>query len=96
MDLNRFQAEVNYWQAATFPESTVESVLKHLRREVRELSRTKRSVEAADVFLLLLAFCGKRGLSLAKLARTKLAINRKRKWGKPDRYGVREHVRGRR
>lgn len=93
MDLDRFQKEVNEWQAVTFPESTKETVLTHLKREAAEISLSQDPMEAADIFLLLMAFLGKSGVLLSTVAREKFEICKKRKWGEPDSEGVREHVR---
>lgn len=87
------QAEINEWQRKTFPESTEDTVLEHLTREVKELCDTRDPVEAADSVMLLVAFADKRGLCLLDLVRKKFEINKKRKWGEPDAQGVREHIR---
>lgn len=92
-DFEAFQRKVNRWQAKTFPESTIKTVLKHLTREVRELRKTNDPEEAADCLMLLIAFCGKKGVSLFKEVQAKFRICKKRKWGEPDADGVREHVR---
>lgn len=92
------QRIVNDWQKVTFPKSTPQSVLKHLKKEVRELARAVRDgkgegEESADCILLLMALCGKRGLSLYDEVEKKFAVNLKRKWGKPNKQGFQEHVR---
>lgn len=61
----------------------------------RQIERTQ--YEYADCFMLLLDSASHFGLSakhLADLSREKLEINKKRKWGKPDKNGVIEHIKG--
>lgn len=87
------QAEINEWQRKTFPESTKDTVLKHLTREVKELRDTHNPEEAADCVMLLIAFADKSGVCLLDLVRKKFEICKKRQWGEPDDQGVREHVR---
>ncbi len=87
------QAEINVWQRKTFPESTKETVLKHLSREVKELCDHQNPEEAADCTMLLLAFSEKCGICLLDAVRAKFEICKKREWGEPDAEGVREHVR---
>lgn len=63
--------------------------------EMMELHRKMR-FEFADVFMLLLDAARKRGFmaeDLIQVARMKLEVNRRRKWGKPDENGVIEHLR---
>ncbi len=92
------QKIVNEWQKVTFPKSTPSSVLKHLKKEVRELALAVKSgrgvgEESADCILLLMSLCGKHGVSLYDEVERKFAVNQKRKWGKPNRQGFQEHVR---
>ena len=58
------------------------------------MSQSGDPEEAADVLLLLLHYAHKRGFSLAKWARCKFEVVKKRKWKKPDKAGVIEHVKG--
>lgn len=60
----------------------------------RQVNRTK--MEFADCFMLLLDSAHHFGISsdgLIALTRKKLDINKARKWGKPDKNGVVEHIR---
>jgi hypothetical protein len=91
--LDLLQAKVNAWQAMTFPESTVETVLTHLAREMRELDTKRNAEETADCVMLLMAFAGKLGFSLIGAVLDKFEVCKKRTWGEPDAEGVREHVR---
>lgn len=92
------QRATGEWAEATFPHSTPESIVAHLRREVEELAtavaeREGIIWEASDCALLLLHLAHKRGFSLDEAARSKLETNRLRTWGRPDAEGVVEHVR---
>lgn len=59
----------------------------------RQILRTE--FEYADCFMLLLDSAHHFGLSaenIFDLTRKKLEINKKRKWGEPDKNGVVEHI----
>lgn len=91
-----FQHEVGLWARKTFPGSTDMAKLKHLQKEVVELMEAhgdRRKEEAADCLLILMHFAEAHGFSLLGAARDKHEINRKRRWGKPDKDGVIEHIR---
>ncbi len=63
--------------------------------EMMELHRKMR-FEFADAFMLLLDAARKRGFmaeDLIQVTKLKLEVNRRRKWGKPDKNGVIEHLR---
>lgn len=91
-DLDVFQFEVGEWQAATFPQSTVETVLAHLAEEIRELTDEPGPEEAADVFMLLLAVANKLEFSLMDAVREKFAINLQRQWGIVTAEGYTKHT----
>lgn len=97
MTFEHFQAEVGVWAKFTFPGSTDMAKLVHLRKEVQELYNATTldgmKEEAADCLLILLHFCDAHGFSLFEAAKAKHEINRKRKWGQPDKDGVVEHIR---
>jgi len=62
--------------------------------ELKESELEKR-YEFADCFMLLIAAAKMEGMSgndLILITRLKLALNKKRKWGKPDENGVVEHI----
>ena len=90
------------WQLETFGEATPISCLAHLREEVDELELDIRSgdtsgshMEFADCFILLFGAAGRAGMSYADICtavETKMAVNRKRKWGKPEANGVVNHI----
>ena len=97
MTFELFQAEIGTWAKHTFPGSTDKAKLLHLQKEVQELQSATTpdamKEEAADCLLILLHFCDAHGFSLLEAAKAKHEINRKRKWGLPDKDGVVEHVR---
>lgn len=95
--LDSILAEVNEWQAVTFPRATPASVVAHLKKEVDELAADPTdTAELADVVFLVVGLAYELGLSMPDLAAVvarKLAVNRTRTWGEPDELGIVEHVR---
>lgn len=87
------QRVIGEWGDRTFKKSSVRSVLKHFEKEVKELLGSRKPVEAADCVMLLIHFAHKKKFSLYDEIVKKFEINQKRKWGKPDKDGVVEHVR---
>ncbi len=93
-EVNKLFEDVHEWQLATFPKATRESKYKHLQKEMLELGEDlSNPKEIADCLLLLIGIACIQGYDPAVLIRQKLAINKARKWGKPDADGVVEHVR---
>lgn len=84
------------------------AIAMHLREEVEELidalkkgkgsdpdKRHQLLFEYADCFILLLdslRSCGFSTYDLIAASRAKMKINRKRKWGKPDKNGIIKHI----
>lgn len=70
--------------------------LHHLREEIDELiDNPSDESEWADVLMLLLDAARRRDIPVWRLlqaTRDKLAVNKRRKWGKPDENGVVHHV----
>lgn len=94
LSLDSVVAEVNVWQAVTFPRATPASVVEHLRREVVELvADPTNTSELADVVFLAVGLAQTLGVDLAQIVADKLAVNRQRAWGQADEFGVVEHVR---
>jgi len=96
-DMDKLQNKIVRWQNKTFTESTAFSKLIHLKKEINELSKDMSSgrdvgSEIADCQILLFGIAGKYKKSCYKEATKKLEINKKRKWGKPDKNGVVEHI----
>lgn len=73
--------------------STPETILRHIKREVEELEGAYGQEEAADVYILLCALAWRCGYSLHHIALLKMEQNHQRKWGAPDKDGVVEHLR---
>lgn len=94
------QSEAGQWANDTFGKGqTVTGVLNHLIKEIRELydaSMVNNVIdargEAADCLLLLMQHAHELGYDLLEEAKKKHQINLKRKWGKPNEYGVIEHI----
>ena len=91
--MDALQEKVGTWATTTFPQSTDESKLKHLQREVKELLESGKPEEAADCALILMHYAHAHGFSLFDECRKKFEIAKKRKWGAPDGEGVQEHIR---
>ena len=91
-----FQKENGKWSDETFGVSWPEAALEHLKKEIEELLETPYSpFEYADCMILLLDAARKIGLraeTLLLLCKIKLEINKRRKWGPPDKNGVVEHI----
>jgi len=99
--------ELGKWQIETFPSATSLSKLHHLKQETLELIEAINSSvipcpgnvyvrrEYADCFMLLLGAATKDGFTannIIEAIREKHEINKKRKWGKPDKNGVVKHI----
>lgn len=92
-ELTQFQSEVNKWQTETFPASTANSKIAHLRQEIEELAEhPKDAAEMADILILLCGIASLAGVDLLEAAKAKMEINRKRTWGTPDKDGVVKHT----
>jgi len=48
--------------------------------------------ECADIFILMCSLAHVNGFSIREAVGCKMAINRSREWGKPDKDGVIEHI----
>lgn len=96
------------WQRKTFPYSTPLSRAKHLRTEIKELifelqkdqlppaNEEEILSEFADCFILLFGTAESYGMDYSEICeciRRKMAVNKKRKWGLPDKDGIVNHIR---
>lgn len=101
-DLQKLMDDIREWSDATFGEGqrTI-PILHHLIKEVPEaIQACDRDAETAiyefaDCMMLLLDAANHHGISAEDLlisVRAKLEINKHRKWGKPDKNGVIEHI----
>lgn len=97
-ELDRFQAEVTDWAAATFGESTLRSRLLHAADELGEVAAAPGdSEEWADLFLILFHAALEEGHTVSAIVaamRSKHQKNLKREWLPPDSDGVVRHVPG--
>lgn len=94
MHLNDLVAVIGEWQARTFPTSTPQSVLAHLRKELRELEADpSNGEELADCIMLLFALATKANLDLSAEIAHKFRINCERSWGAVNVEGFVEHIR---
>jgi NTP pyrophosphatase (non-canonical NTP hydrolase) len=100
------QLEIGNWQDKTSPKADALSKMSHLAKEIIELNNallgtsrmfptnTREGIaeELADCQHLLFGIASKCGINLYDATRRKFDINKKRKWGKPDKNGVVEHI----
>jgi len=92
-------AEIVAWQRETFPDATVDSQLRHLRREVEEALEASvgphKAEEVIDCLFLVIGALDHLGLiwnAVQILLDWKLGKNRERTWKAPDAEGVVEHL----
>ena len=84
--LDELQREIGEWGDATFPMSTIDSVMSHLSEEFVEFfddwrnGRDEQEIEAADCLVLLMHYAHKNGFSLSDAVERKMSINRTRTW----------------
>lgn len=99
-----FMSEIHAWADLTFgAKRKPEAVVHHLKKECDELIESLKKPEdhfhireeLADCFILILNVTSKAGYDFPTLlrdAKAKMDINKARKWGKPDKNGVVEHI----
>lgn len=90
--MNELQEIIGKWGEDTFPEATLDGIIAHLKKEVSELAERHDPQESADCLILLFHHAYLAGYDLLAEAQKKLQINKKRKWGTPDKHGVIEHI----
>lgn len=80
------------------PEGEVKELIAAMNDESHELDHAKRRavlMEFADCFFLLFGSAAAYGLNYAGVVEAiqdKFEINKKRKWGEPDKNGVVNHI----
>ena len=97
--MKRLQKEVSQWQNKTFGTNRGHGLglFNHLVREVQELGDTPIDSknfegEFADCVILLIGLADAYSVDLEKAVKEKMKENRKRKWNKPDKDGVIQHI----
>ena len=90
--MGSLQKGIGQWGAQTFPTCSLNGVVNHLYKEVLELSEDHDPEEAADCCILLFQHAYNGGYDLLDEVRKKFEINKTRKWGEPDEFGIIEHV----
>lgn len=91
-DMDAIQRVIGEWADQTYPKATIQSMVKHLHKEVDELL-TEDPIEIADCAMILMHVAHRRGVSIADLIAQKHEICKKRELGEPDADGVVEHIR---
>ena len=98
-----FLNDMHQWQLKTFGKATPVSKLHHLKEEINELIEDLEKGkdvafikhEYADAFFLLFGSLYVYGFEIKHLLgwmKAKLEINKIRKWGKPNKNGVVNHI----
>lgn len=97
--MNELIANINEWQNKTFPESDEISKFNKLIKEIKELGNALEygpidpiKNEIADCMILLIGIAGSLEIDPIDAVKRKHEVNKQRQWGKPDEYGVVEHV----
>jgi len=107
MEIQKLMIEISTWSTQQFPtligSRGIIAKLSHLKEEITELQQAvdnndKKEIsdELADCFMLLLDVAHDLKFTendIIEFSRAKLAINKGRKWGKPDNNGVIHHIR---
>jgi NTP pyrophosphatase (non-canonical NTP hydrolase) len=97
--MNKLQQEIHEWQMETFKSADQVSKYYHLIKEIDELRAAliendidSITGEIADCCFLLFGIASLYEIDVQKAMEKKLVINKNRKWGKPDKNGVVEHI----
>jgi len=92
-EIATLQRQIGEWGNRVFGKSqSVRGLVNHLIKEAYELGDSGNPEEAADCLILLFQHAHECGYDLFEEVKKKHKINLKRKWGKPDKYGVIEHL----
>ena len=95
-DFDQFQEDHAKWAMETFPDETLEEVLKHLNDEISEAQGDPNDIsEWGDAYLLLMYAAHRVGHKVSdifKAAKEKHEINKKRTWGGKNEKGIYQHV----
>lgn len=85
--------EIVEWAEATFPRSTPESIVNHLKEEILELeAKNNDPLEIADCVIMLFHLAHKHNIDVYSACKTKFNINLQRKWNKPNELGFCTHI----
>lgn len=93
--------KITVWQKETFGQATATSKLQHLKQEIEELeidiaiNGLDKRLEFADCFFLLFGAAAADGMTyedICNAIQEKFEINKARKWGKPDKLGIVNHL----
>ena len=93
--------DISTWQNKTFGKATALSKIAHLIKELQELiddlqtNNPNKKLEFADCFILLFGAAASDNMSYKDICdaiNEKMQINYKRKWGKPNKAGIVEHI----
>lgn len=95
MNINLFQNKVSDWANSTFPNSSLNSKLLHIKEELDEILENPQDIkEWADVLLIYMHAAKSQGFTLSdifKSAEDKFIEIQSRKWKNPDKNRVVRH-----
>jgi len=95
-ELDQFQSNHAAWASKTFPDETLDEVIKHLKAEIDEARETPSDVfEWADCYILMMYACQRCGHSMSDvvdIAKKKHEINLKRTWPGKNKEGIYQHA----
>lgn len=95
--LRTLQKDIVRWADRTFPNRTVDDILRKLEEERKELlDGMITGDEYADIFILVMDLAAQHGIDVQKALVDKLEINRKRQWALNPETGTMQHVEERR
>ena len=96
-EIQEFQEEQGKWADKAFGGQLIKGKIAHLIKEANEIADNPTDImEYADCFMLLLDSARLADITADEVlaaAWEKLAINKTREWGKPNKDGSVEHVR---
>lgn len=96
MEINHLVVKTGEWADKTFPKSTNDTIMSHIREEIEELAKAKDVAnlgeEAADIVLLISHLCYRNHIDLDWELQEKLAKNMQRMWNtEPEPGGHFKH-----
>lgn len=95
LDFEKMENDRLAWSKETFPDSTTQSALEHLKDEIKEIeAEPTNPVEYADALALIMEAAGRSGISARQVLiayRDKMEINKGRKWSRLEN-GSYKHI----
>ena len=83
---------ITEWADLAFPDREDAFILLKMFEEIGEFVKHPHPWEAADIFILLIDICNRKGIDLGKAVQEKMIVNMQRKWVVNKHTGVMQHV----